>query len=551
LQTLDPRKALNARARTISEGARQAPGESWPLPTPGPRLEALLVVGLVVAWLAILLPTLSRFPPINNDEGREANLYWVAAGIEPGAQRINAYRISPTWGTGGLQGATAAALFKLFDNLHLPATLVFQARLSSLLWGGALLLATYWIGRLYWGRAVGLASLVLLAVSNPFLLGTHTLRPDVQIVTLALVALALTEYGLSRGRAWPAVTAGIVLALGWDTHMNTLALVGFVGAAVWLSQGWTFWRKPTVRWLALGALLGSIYYVAVRIVPDPAGFLNAAAYWIGVNKRPPSLGEQGGGSFTPLLNEWLRYSDYFGISPGGVEELPELLLVVAALGTAFWRAARGSRPDRLLLIGLVFMAVVFVAAVRMKSQYYMLLSFPFWSLLIAATLEQVARLLQQPLRAPLRHPTAAPVALAGLVLLATLWPLKFQERVWDKYVRGSRYRAGQEYYQLTAQLDQLAPPGAKILAPPLYWFGLKHHPFSDIFVYERVRNQYGETPGEYLAAIKPDLVITDAKIASDRIVERELYRALDERAPYQLVVRHKNYGDVAVYRLSW
>jgi hypothetical protein len=353
----------------------------------------------------------------------------------------------------------------------------------------------------------------------------------------------LVEYSLASGRAWPAVTAGVVLALGWDTHMNTLALVGFVGAALWLSHGRSVWRKPTVRWILLGGLLGMIYYVAVRILPDPAGFASAAGYWIGVNKRPPSLGETSGGPLTSLLNEWLRYADYFGISPGGVEELPELLLMLAGLGAGVRRAIRGSRADRVLLLGLAFMALVFVAAVRMKSQYYMLLSFPFWALLLAATLQQAV--------ARLRHPAAAPFALTGLVLLATLWPLKFQERVWDKYVRGSRYRAGQEYYQLTAQLDQLAPPGAKILAPPLYWFGLKGHPFADIFVYERVRNQYGETPGDYLAAIRPDFVITDAKIATDRVVERELYRVLDERAPYQLVVRHKNYGDVAVYQLTW
>ena len=52
-----------------------------------------------------------------------------------------------------------------------------QARLTSLVWGSLLLLVTYWLGRRYWGRAVGLAAAVMLAVSNPFLVATHTLRP--------------------------------------------------------------------------------------------------------------------------------------------------------------------------------------------------------------------------------------------------------------------------------------------------------------------------------------------------------------------------------------
>jgi hypothetical protein len=157
----------------------------------------------------------------------------------------------------------------------------------------------------------------------------------------------------------------------------------------------------------------------------------------------------------------------------------------------------------------------------------------------------------QQLAGALRRPTVAPVALAGLVLLAVIGPLKLQDRAWDKYVRASRYRAGQEYYELTRRLDQLAGPNARVLAPPLYWFGLREHPFTDIYVYERVRKQFGESPAEFLDAIRPDIVITDAKIATDRAIERELYRALDERAPYELVVRHKNYGDVAVYHLTW
>ena len=75
--------------------------------------------------------------------------------------------------------------------------------------------------------------------------------------------------------------------------------------------------------------------------------------------------------------------------------------------------------------------------------------------------------------------------------------------------------------------------------------------YSDIFVYERVERQYGMTPAQYLDDIRPDLVITDAKIATDRRVERLLYNELDTRAKYEVIVRHKSYGDVAVYRLTW
>lgn len=502
----------------------------------------LAALGLIVLYLLVMLPALTRFPPLNNDEGREAQLSWVASGLQPGAERMNAYRGFGTWGTGGLQGATTVVLFHLFEHTPLQASLVYQARLTSLVWGGLLLGVVYWLGRQYWGRAVGLGAAVLLAVSDPFLLGTHTLRPDVQVVTLALLALALVEHGVQSGRAWPPLLAGALLGLSFDTHMNTLALMPLVAGAPLVRYGRSVWRRRTVWLLAAGLGLATVYYVAVRIVPDPSGYFSGLRYWIGLDKAPP-LVRQGGGLLAQVQLELLRYADYFGISAGGIEEPAELGLVLFGLTLAVWRAVRGSRPDRVLLLGLLALSGVFVVAVSTKSRYYMLLSYPIYALFIA-------RGLQQLLSGP-RRPMLAQAALVGLVALGAVWPLKVQERTWDKYVRATRYRAGQEYYSLTTQLQHLAGPGARIMAPPLYWFGFHDQQFTDIFVYERVRRQYGESPAQFLEAVRPDFVITDAKIATDKTIERELYRALDERARYELIVRHKNYGDVAVYRLSW
>jgi hypothetical protein len=77
------------------------------------------------------------------------------------------------------------------------------------------------------------------------------------------------------------------------------------------------------------------------------------------------------------------------------------------------------------------------------------------------------------------------------------------------------------------------------------------HPYVDVYVYERLERQYGMTPARFLEETRPDFVITDAKIATEKRVEKLLYNELDARAERQLVVRHKNYGDVAVYRLRW
>lgn len=522
------RGALRPRSRAII---------IWDRRHAGNVLEGVLVVGLILFDIALMLPALSRFPPVTNDEGREANLFWVASGSEPGAARITAYRGSATWGNGGLQGATAALIFRL---LGLG---VFQARLTSLLWGGLLLLVVYWLGRWYWGRAAGLAAMALLAVSEPFLLSTHTLRPDIQVATLVLLALALVEHGLARGRAWPCLLAGLLLGLAFDTHMNALAYLPLVAAPSLLRDGRRAWRRPAIRLLAAGLALAAVYYVAVRVIPDPQSYFAAFRYWVGIDKAPPLMRPGAGGLPGLAAAELERYREYFGVTEAGIEEWPELLLVLFGIGLSARRAWRGARPDRVLLLGLIAAAIFFVVAVSMKSRYYMILSYPVYVLLIARGCQQLASRIGGPL--------VSHLVLAALVSAAVVWPLKLEARALDKYVRAARYKAGQDYAVLTAHLAELAGPGARILAPPLYWIGLHDHPFVDIFVYERVRRQYGETASTFLCNVRPDLVITDGQIATEKNVERELYRALDQLAPHEPIGRHKNYGDLAIYRLTW
>jgi hypothetical protein len=186
--------------------------------------------------------------------------------------------------------------------------------------------------------------------------------------------------------------------------------------------------------------------------------------------------------------------------------------------------------------------VFFVAAVSMKSKYYMLLTYPFYMLLLARLLERLSVTVSG-------RTALGPLVLALLVVAVAYWPLKLEERAWDNYILARRYREGQDYLALTARLQTMAGPGAKVLAPPVYWIGLQEHPFVDIFVFERLNRQYGMSPAQFLDEVQPDFVIADAKIATDKQIERMLYRELDQRAPYEVIVRHKNFGDVAVYRL--
>jgi hypothetical protein len=543
----------------------------------------LTVVLLVAIYIGILMPGLTRWPPLINDEGREANLFWVASGADPLVERMNAYRGFTTWGNGGLQGATAAIIFRL------GGVGVFQARLTSLLWGGLLLLVVYWLGRSYWNRAVGLAAATMLAISNPFLVATHTLRPDVQVVTMVLGALLLAERSVDPTVRRPllmAFLAGLVLGLVVDTHPNGAAFFPLVGLVYPLRFGWRACIRRSETWIfAAGIVAAALYYLSVRFLPDPAGFMTALGYWVGVDKAPPAVRVDDGGAgarlVSMLMNEIARYLDYFD------EEPLELAVILLGLAGGAWMAIRGSYPARLILLGLAFAFAFFVVAVSTKSKYYMLLTYPLYLLLLARVLERTATwaaerveralkgFLEARLRPPRRasskldcvpplprtgrgaggegvppaHATTSAAILSAFVLAVVVWPLKLDERAWENYILAGRYREGQEYVQLTDRLKELAGPDATILAPPLYWIGMHDHPFVDIYVFERVERQYGMTATQFLDEVRPDFVITDAKIATERRVERLLYDELDRRSRYEVIVRHKNFGDVAIYRL--
>jgi hypothetical protein len=402
-----------------------------------------------------------------------------------------------------------------------------------------------------------------------------------------------------------AFLGGLLLGLVVDTHPNGAAFFPLVGLVYPLRLGWQAFLHRRVTWIFLaGIVAAALYYLSVRFLPDPAGFVTALGYWVGVDKAPPAVRAAGGlgaklGAM--VLNEIARYQDYFG------EEPLELLVILLGLAGGLWMALRGSYPARLFWLGLLFAAAFFVVAVSTKSKYYMLLTYPLYLLLLARVLERVAAwvasrtLTPRPaarrkyrlrcrakhdIRGPQgRHPlpvrgrggdhrpvagllplshgresgsggegfrvAIGPTVLAILVVVVMIWPFKLEDRAWDNFIRARRYREGQDYLELTGRLKVLAGRGARVMAPPVYWIGMHDHPYSDIFVYERVERQYGMTPAQFLDEIRPDLVITDAKIATERRVERLLYDELDSRAKYDLIVRHKNYGDVAVYRLTW
>jgi hypothetical protein len=330
------------------------------------RTELLVVVAIAV-FLVANLPYLEAWPTAHNDEAREMNAFWVAAGADPLARGMD-----PEFGRdplykGGLQGLSVGLA------LRLAGLGLFQARFVSLLWGGLLLVLVFLVGRRLYGPLGGALAALFLALSRPFLVASHMVRPDVVLTAMLAAACYLALRGLQQQEPRAHFAAGLVLGLALDVHLNALAFMPLVGL-LYLAYLGKPWRHRAAGLFALGVALGALYYLAVRVVPDPARFLASSDYWIGLDKRPPILGET---LPAMLAAELGRFDGYFT-----EDRRFELLAMLGALALAAWRVARRRFVDPLLL-GLAAAFLLFVLLVREKSQFYVVLFYPWLALLLA------------------------------------------------------------------------------------------------------------------------------------------------------------------------
>jgi 4-amino-4-deoxy-L-arabinose transferase-like glycosyltransferase len=399
----------------------------------------------------------------------------------------------------------------------------------SLVWGGLLLWVTYLAGRRLYGPAAGGIAVLFLAVSEPFLVSSHIVRPDVVVATLVVSAIYCTLRGLQEGPRFWHLLAGLALGLSFDVHPNTLAFMPLVGLFYLARYGRRAFAAPEAWLFAGGIAVGALYYAAVRIVPDPAHFADAFGYWIGVDKQPPLVARRGP---NPVEAELGRWTSYFGQR---YVEFGVLLVGVA------WAATRSIRERRVdpLLGGLLLALVVFTLLVSSKTEFYMILFFPILVLLLAgATGEILSRL------------EGSRVVLAALIVLLAVAAMGFEDNFGDMSEASTNF-AERDYGALTRQIREQVPPGSRVVAPPVFWIGLATPPYYldyiDFFVWERLRRERNTSWPDFLRDVKPDYVILDSKTKHEASLSDG--RFLDQNADLVGQFRHVHYTRVEVWKM--
>jgi 4-amino-4-deoxy-L-arabinose transferase-like glycosyltransferase len=480
----------------------------------------VLVAGAILVMLIAHLPYLEAWPTVHNDEAREMNAFWVASGADPTARGLDPeFGMDPLY-KGGLQGLTVGAAFRVW-GLGL-----LQARLVSLAWSGLLLALVFLLGRRLYGTVGGLLALFFLALARPFWQAAHLVRPEVVLATMLVLACLLAHRAVAEREQWTAGLAGLVLGLALDVHLNALAFGPLVGL-VFLTAKPDFWRQRTFCYFLGGLLLGLAYVLAVRVLADPGQFALSSSYWLGVDKRPPLLDRDLG---RMLAAEVGRFEGYFTS-----ERRLELLALAGGLLFALGASVARRRVDPLAW-GVLLAFALFVLLVSGKSEFYLALFYPWLALLLAGL---VVWLAQHTGRAwPL-------VVLAAVGLAPTIFG--FEDNRADLETAASNFRE-RGYYALMADITPLVPPGASVLGPPLYWIGLSDHPYTDYYVWERLRAERRERFASFIARLRPDVLVLDAKSQHEISINSPGY--LENNGVLLKTIRRVGFDRVEVWKLS-
>ncbi len=331
----------------------------------------------------------------------------------------------------------------------------FAARLPSVIFGVALLLALYAVGRVFYGRDAGWAAMVMACLSPAAIVASRQARYYAATVFLALLC-GLASWWLVRRARWrEAVVGGVLFVLLFHTHVLTFTALSIVLAGACFAN-----LKASLRQAPKLATFGAI--VAAGTVPW--------LLWTGMLENAAAV---------PKVLPLLELQDVVSLP---LSKWPYTLLVLAGVALIAMRrrlpkafAARLERPLEAVQgpywFGFAWLTTIFVcflfltpAASFFQGRMFTILGAP-GSLLAAMLFAVVGRALSP------RHSTPIAAAIALVFVLAA----------------GSRPPAPERDEGFTAVLDHIAEAGygpeTKLYAMPSHHLPLTFYsglPFQSV-----------------------------------------------------------------------
>ncbi|HEY7170708.1 MAG TPA: glycosyltransferase family 39 protein [Vicinamibacterales bacterium] len=466
------------------------------------RIVAAVAVAL---YLAVTAFSLDRFPIVGQDEP------WIAA---------PAYKLA----TAGTLGSDLFAGYHGMERhhfVHMPVYAVLEAmvfrafgvgvvqmRMLSVLFGFALLLIVYAVGREVGGEPVaGLAVglMVILRLTLPtearpigiLLLDSARMnRYDIAVPVFGLAALWVVVRAVDRSRDRLTVVAGALAALSALSHLYGAFWVPCLIAFLTLELGIRRSLRPAagvligflamcLPWLTWIWLNWTDYAAQMRTVAGRFDILRRAFYAQNV------LHADG-----PISLNWIGET----LRTLPVSRIGSWTLLAGATGAAvlMWRRGRSRRPgETALLVSGTIQLASFVALLQVKSVDYLIALWPLGALALAWLAVELWERRVAAVRVALLVIAVATAYEGGRRLLAV----------------PAEARATSSYDGYERQIAACIPPGAMVLGFQHYWLGLRGFRYRTWLLPLDMANPYIEEHPLPLEAaldrINPDVVLID------------------------------------------
>jgi hypothetical protein len=524
------------------------------------------MAGLSAFFLAVTVPNLANFRPVNDDEVWLMSISYKLAkrGVLGTDMWAGFYHADQHWFISlPVQHFLQAASFGLFGAG------VVQARGVSLAAGLVILWVAGWLAYRWYGLGTSLlCSLLLVAWRSELadsypgipLLGVARVgRYDVIALAFVWISVALLDWTLRRPGRTSALALGVCSGLAALTQFIGAFIFPFLAVSwLWLMRGHA-WSGRILRWMAAGA--------ALVLLPYAAYF---ARYWNdAIGQQTLSAGRldffSPGFYVTNLLREpgrFLHLVQWPSPVLAGPEALdrpasPWLLVIVVwpALIYVWRRGVCGGRiGDRLLWLSLVTFAGMLALLEQTKAPLYGILLLPSVCMAVAALWTGALRWVSS-------EGGRVPIRLAGAGLLVALLAVIVLEGERAYRVDLAQSAVASHYLDVGRRIEAPMTPGAHVLGPERWWWALHDHPYLSIgsllLQWQAAEKRSHHVPqfDAWVQRDRTDFVIVTVNVRSDLLgspdaLQRQFRTFLATCTTRVVNWTDRNYGWIEVYRVT-
>lgn len=514
----------------------------------------MLALAFVLAF--VILPTVSYYPPLSDDEGRILSSAHTLAS----QGRLGSDLYQGAWNADQsfylslpVQRILIALAFRLAgEQVWVGRIVSFLAALALL--GCAGTLAKRWYGLkaafaatfllLFWRSFIGTDSLGL-----PFLGTARSARYDLTAVALMWLALLAFDFYLQKPARGIALLTGIAAGAATLTQFFGGFVIVVIAAVLVLRAPKTFFRERSAYWILLGFVLALLPYI-IYIASDYSSFVTQTF----VLKASRTRFSDWTFYIQNLATEATRYHQIaeraFFDSSSFIAQITALLTligVIAALGNLLYHLRRHRNVQEFILPLTLFVFSAGLALIEStKSPLYSIVLYPslcialgvLWQDIIQARRNFVYRL--------------GVIAATVVVVVAVL--AKFA----GAYSLDRANAARASHYQDTVtHIAQALPHGAQILTSGRMAWGLHEFvPATTTFLATEWKLER-DTPNqstlaEWLTRAKVEYLVLDeaafVDFATDQSLNTQLFDFIANCTNMVAVQKDFSYGAIQIYQ---